>query len=144
MASFTTNTGAARLAGNIDWTSASHTIKARLVASSFTPTKDDTSLTGATAIGTDQTLASGNRVITTDLTNDQVKCRYTATLTWSAVAGGSTVGNVIIYIEDAAADATRVPIFVIDVTDLATNGSDITYTGATVNSDTGVVGYTTQ
>ena len=80
MASFTTNTGAARLAGNIDWTSASHTIKARLIASSFTPLKDDTVLTGYTAIGTDQALASGNRVIATDMANDQVKCRYTATL----------------------------------------------------------------
>jgi hypothetical protein len=143
MASFATNEGASRFAGGLDWTSAS-VIAARLVASSASPNKDDTAMTGFTPIGTDQTLVQGNRVKTKDPTNDQVKLRYTTTLTWTAVAGGSTVGWIAIYVEDAAADATRVPLFWIDVTDTATNGGNLTYTGPTVNGDTNVIGYTTQ
>lgn len=143
MASFLTNEGASRLAGGLDWTGAS-VIKARLVASAANPNKDDTAMTGFSSIGTDQTLAQGNRVKTKDTTNDQVKLRYTTTLTWTAVAGGSTVGWIAIYVEDAAADASRVPLAWIDVTDTATNGGDLTYTGPTVNADTNVIAYSTQ
>lgn len=130
MASFVTNRGARDLsvatAGTqITW--ATDTIKARLVASSFTPTKDDTSMTGYTAIGTDQTLAS--KTFTEDTTNDRI-VYDAADPTWTAVAGGSTVGWVAIF-KFVTNDAGSTPIAIIDVTDTATNGGDITVTFST-------------
>jgi hypothetical protein len=125
MASFVTNRGARDLSvetsgTQIDWSA--DTIKARLVASSVTPTKDDTSMTGLTAIGTDQTL--GSKTFTEDTTNDRI-VYDAADPTWTAVAGGSTVGWVVIF-KFVTNDAGSTPIAVIDVTDTATNGGDIT------------------
>lgn len=126
MASFVTNRGARDLTvgtagtSTIDWNS--DTIKARLVASSFTPTKDDTSMTGYTAIGTDQTLTSPT--FTEDTTNDRI-VYGAANPTWTAVAGGSTVGWVVLF-KFVTNDAGSTPIAVLDVTDTATNGGDIT------------------
>lgn len=125
MASFVTNRGARDLSvatpgTQITW--ASDTIKARLVASSFTPNRDDTSMTGYTAIGTDQTL--GSKTFTEDTTNDRI-VYDAADPTWTAVAGGSTVGWVVIF-KFVTNDAGSTPIAVIDVTDTATNGGDIT------------------
>lgn len=125
MASFTTNRGARDLsvgtAGTqITW--ASDTIKARLVASSFTPDKDNTSMTGYTAIGTDQTL--GSKTFTEDTTNDRI-VYDAADPTWTAVAGGSTVGWCVVF-KFVSNDAGSTPIFILDVADTATNGSDIT------------------
>ena len=121
MASFIYNEGAESLLdGTINW--ASDTIKARLVASSFTPDKDNTVMTGHTAIGTDQTLGSKTR--TKDNTNDRV-VYDAADPTWTAVAGGSTVGSVDIY-KFGTNDADSIPICNIDVADIATNGSDMT------------------
>jgi hypothetical protein len=124
MASFITNEGSNGLlsGGGITWSS--DTIKARLVASSVTPNKDDTVMTGYTAIGTDQTL--GTKTKTKDTTNDLVKFSAAA-ITWSAVAGGSTVGYIVIY-KFVTNDGDSIPIAVIDVTDTATNGGDLTYT----------------
>lgn len=129
MASFTTNRGARDLSvvtggTQINWSS--DTIKARLVASSVTPTKDDTSMTGYTAIGTDQTL--GSKTFTEDTTNDRI-VYDAADPTWTAVAGGSTVGWVVVY-KFVTNDAGSTPIFVIDITDTPTNGGDITITFA--------------
>lgn len=125
MASFVTNRGARDLSVGtsgtvITW--ASDTIKARLVASSFTPTKDDTSMTGYTAIGTDQTL--GSKTFTEDTSNDRI-VYDAADPTWTAVAGGSTVGWVAIF-KFVSNDAGSTPIALIDITDTATNGGDIT------------------
>lgn len=125
MASFVTNRGARDLSvvtpgTQINWTT--DTIKARLVASSFTPTKDDTTMTGYTAIGTDQTLAS--KTFTEDTTNDRI-VYDAADSTWTAVAGGSTVGWIAIF-KFVTNDAGSTPIAIIDVTDTATNGGDIT------------------
>lgn len=129
MASFVTNEGANGLQSGGSITYSSDTIKARLVASSVTPNKDDTSMTGYTAIGTDQTLASKSK--TKDTTNDIIA--YTAAaLTWSAVAGGSTIGWIVIY-KFVTNDAGSTPIAVIDVVDTPTNGSDITYTPDATN-----------
>jgi hypothetical protein len=120
VASFVYNEGASLLtAGTINW--ASDTIKARLVASSFTPDRDNTVMTGHTGIGTDQTL--GTKTKTKDTTNDRI-VYDAADPTWTAVAGGSTVGSVDIY-KFGTNDADSVPICNIDVTDLPTNGSDI-------------------
>lgn len=121
MASFVTNRGALDLLSNVVvW--ASDTIKARLVASSFTPNKDDIVMTGYTAIGTDQTLGSKTR--TEDTSNDRI-VYDAADSTWTAVAGGSTIGWVAIY-KFVTNDADSIPIAIIDVADLATNGGDIT------------------
>ena len=127
MASFVYNRGARDLSTptsgtDIEW--ASDTIRARLVASSVTPNKDDTSMTGYTAIGTDQTL--GSKTFTEDTTNDRIV--YDAeNPVWTAVAGGSTVGFVVIY-KFVTNDASSTPICCIDVADTATNGGDITVT----------------
>lgn len=126
MASFVTNRGARDLSvetggTQIDWSA--DTIRARLVSSAFTPNKDDTSMTGYTAIGTDQALS--NKTFTEDTTNDRIVYDNTADLTWTAVAGGSTVGWVVIY-KFVSNDAGSTPICVIDVNDTATNGGDIT------------------
>lgn len=124
MAYFVNNEGAKGLTsgGTIDW--AADTIKARLVASSFTPDRDDTSMSGYTAIGTDQTLASKTK--TKDTTNDRIVFDA-ADPVWTAVAGGSTVGWVVIF-KFVTNDAGSTPIAVLDITDTATNGGDITIT----------------
>lgn len=129
MASFVSNRGARDLSvgtGGTQITWASDTIKARLVASSVTPNKDDTSLTGYTAIGTDQTL--GSKTFTEDTTNDRI-VYDAADPTWTAVAGGSTVGWVAIY-KFVTNDAGSTPIAILDITDTPTNGGDITITFA--------------
>src|SRR5678815_3965383 len=94
MASFVTNAGADGLTsgGGITW--ASDTIRARLVATSATLNKDDTSMTAYTKIGTDQTLASKTK--TKNTTDDRIDFSAAA-LTWTAVAGGSTVGYIAIF-----------------------------------------------
>lgn len=122
MASFIYNEGSNGLlsGGTINW--ASDTIKARLVASSATINKDDTSMTGHTAIGTDQTLASKTK--TKDTTNDRIVFDA-ADPVWTAVAGGSTVGTVDIF-KFVTNDAGSTPIASIDITDTATNGGDLT------------------
>lgn len=125
MASFVTNRGARDLSvatGGTQIVWASDTIKARLVASSATVNKDDTSLTPYTAIGTDQTL--GSKTFTEDTANDRI-VYDAADSTWTAVAGGSTVGWVVIF-KFVSNDAGSTPIAVIDVVDTATNGGDIT------------------
>lgn len=123
MASFVTNAGAAGLLdGTIVWSSA--TIKARLVDSGATLNKDDTDLTAYTQIGgSDKTL--GSKTQTKDTTNDRIVFNAADPATWSAVAGGSTIGWVVVF-KFVTDDAGSTPIFVIDVPNVATNGSDIT------------------
>jgi hypothetical protein len=106
--------------GTIDW--ANDTIKARLVASSVTPARTDTVMTGYTVIGTDQTL--GTKTKTKDGTNHRIVFSA-ANSTWSAVAGGSTIGWVVIF-KFVTNDAASTPIALLDVTDTATNGGDVT------------------
>jgi hypothetical protein len=129
VASFVYNAGADGLTSGGAITYASDTIKARLVASSVTPNKDDTSMTGYTVIGTDQTL--GSKTKTKDTTNDR-EVFSAATLTWTAVAGGSTVGWVVFF-KFVTNDAGSTPIAVIDVNDTATNGGDLTLTPDATN-----------
>lgn len=135
MASFVTDAGSIGLQnGTITWSSA--TIKARLVSSGVTPTKGSAVMTGLTAIGTDQTLGSKTGP-TTDGTNHRTGYDA-ADPSYTAVAGGSTVGWVVIY-KFVTNDADSIPIFVQDLTDTPTNGGDI---GVTFDS-TGI-GYTQQ
>lgn len=125
MASFTYNEGANHLNGAataIVW--GSDTIKARLVKSSVTPDKDDTSMTGHTPVTgtTDQTL--GTKTQTKDTVNDRIVFDA-ADPTWTAVASGDTVGWVDIF-KFVTNDAGSTPIAVLDITDTPTNGGDIT------------------
>jgi len=129
MASFVTNAGADGLQSGGTITYASDTIKARLVATSATLNKDDTTMTPYTAIGTDQTL--GSKTKTKDTTNDRI-VYSSGVITWTAVAGGSTVGYVAIF-KFVTNDAGSTPIAIIDVTDTATNGGDLTLTPDATN-----------
>lgn len=119
MASFVYNTGADGLTdGSIDW--ASDTIKVRLVASSATPAKTDTSLAaGYVAIGTDQTLASKTR--TKDDTNNRI-LYGAANITYTAIASGSTYGWAIVYKDDGG---NGIPIAALDIPNTATNNGDV-------------------
>lgn len=124
MASFVNNAGAEDLtSGGSTNIWASGTIKVRLVISSITPDKDDTSMTGYTAAtgSTDQTL--GSKTKTKDTTNDRIVFDA-ADATFSAVASGSTVGWLVFY-KFITNDAGSLPYFIADVTDTPTNGSDI-------------------
>lgn len=137
MASYWFNAGAKLLGdGTLVWTS--DTIKARLVAS--VPARTVTSMTGLTAIGTDQTL--GTKSVSKDDTNHQIKF-IAANPTWTAVAGGSTVAAVVVY-KFVTDDAGSTPLVVHDVADTATNGGDITIDWPVVNSTDGTVAYSTQ
>jgi hypothetical protein len=120
---------------NLDWSA--DTIRARLVAS--VPARTITSMTGQTAIGSDQTL--GTKSISKDDTNNQVKY-LAANPTWTAVGAGSTVAAVIIY-KFITDDANSKPLCVHDVTDTPTNGGDITIDWPTVNATDNCVMYKT-
>lgn len=126
MASFVTDQGARDLSvatpgTQIVW--GTDVIKARLVALASTPARTDTNLsTNYTGIGTDQTL--GTKTFTEDTTNHRT-VYSAANPTWTAVAGGSTIAWVAIY-KFVTNDAGSTPICIIDVTDTATNGGDIT------------------
>lgn len=65
-----------------------------------------------------------------DDTNDWAVLTWTAP-TWTAVATGETWRAVFLYVE-AGSDAARTLIGVDDTTDLPTNGSDVTYSGASI------------
>jgi hypothetical protein len=121
MSNFNTNRGALDLLSNvIVW--ATDSIKIRLVPSSVTPDKDNTVMTGLTAIGTDQVLGSKTR--TEDTANDRI-VYDAADPTWTAVSPGNTIGWAIVY-KFGTNDADSVPICVIDLSDIPTNGSDVT------------------
>jgi hypothetical protein len=94
-----------------------HTIKVRLVTSSYTFAATHTTMSNVGAgVGTDPTLAS---VTVTDGAFDA------ADATWTAVTAGSTVNAAVIY-KFVSNDAGSTPIAYIDITDTATNGGDIT------------------
>lgn len=127
MASFVFNAGADGLTSGGAITYSSATIKARLVASSVTPSKDDAVMTGYTAIGTDQTLTTKTK--TKNTTDDRIEFSADP-ITWTAVAGGSTVGYIVFY-KFVTNDGDSIPIALVDVTDTPTNGGDLTYTPTT-------------
>lgn len=110
--------------GGVTWGSA--TVKARLVISSVTPARTDTSMTGYTAAtgSTDQTL--GSKTVTKDTTNHRIVFDA-ADSTFTAVASGSTVGYFVVY-KFVTNDAGSTPLFLVDITDTPTNGSDFVIT----------------
>lgn len=127
MASYVNDVGAAGLTsgGGITW--ASDTIKARIVKSTATIAKTDTTMTPYTTItgSTDFTLANKNK---DTATSGKTKFGNTSTaLSWTAVAAGETVMGIVIF-KFVTNDAGSTPIAFIDTTDTPTNGGNITYT----------------
>lgn len=94
-----------------------NTIKARLVRDTYTFSNTDTSLTPIIKITgtTDQTL--GSRTVTDGVFD-------AADPTFSAVAGGETITAWVVF-KFVTNDADSIPIGFLDLTDTATNGSDI-------------------
>lgn len=113
------------------------TIKARLIASSETPAKSTTAMTGLEALDADLTLT--DKSIVADQVNARtiLKC---ADLAFEDVASGAEAGWIAVF-ADGADDAERIPICFIDVADLATNGGDLTYATPTVNGEANVLTY---
>ena len=139
MASMVTNEGAYRLQVGggtaINW-GTSAALKARLGGSGWSPSKDDTAMTGKTALtgADDVEVAAANTQITKNTTDDRVEFEYTTTLTFASVDTSQTAAWVAIYVEDSADDASRVPICYLDIADTPTNGGDIVISFAS-NSD---------
>lgn len=122
MASFITD--AAQLAIQNGTIVVGDTFRFRLVASSVTPTRASTTMTGMTAIGTNQAATTVTQTL--DSTNHRVNWGADNPL-WTSVASGSTIGWVVFY-KFVTNDAGSTPVFVIDVNDTATDGNNIGYT----------------
>ena len=124
MAGFIFNRGATGLLdGTITWSSA--TIKARLVLTSETLSKDSTSMTGIGDALTDVTL-SGKTGPTEDLANDRVG--YDADdPTHSAVAQVAAVNRLVLF-KFVTNDAASTPIACLDITEKTPNGADVIVT----------------
>lgn len=93
-------------------------IRITLVDSTYTFVATETTMTtaGVDRLDTDQVQGT---ITITDGVYDA------ADDTWTAVAGGSTVGGAVIH-KFVTNDAGSTPIAFIDLTDTATNGGDIT------------------
>lgn len=98
------------------------TIKARLVDSSVTPTKDDTSMNGMTAIGTDATLTSRTR--TADTSNNRVVFDASNAVITDPDAD-EEYGSVVVYYFSTD-DAGSTPLFCLETDPATTDGSDLT------------------
>ncbi len=103
--SFLFNEGARQLlsGGSIDW--ANDTIKARLVDASVTPDRDETVMTGYTAVGTDQTLAGKTK--TTDTATDRIVLR--ADPPSFAPGAGYSAATLVVY-KFVTNDADSIPL----------------------------------
>ena len=119
--------------GGIVW--GSDTIKVRLVAATVVPAIDDTSMTGYTAVGTDQTLASKTQ--TNDTTTDRT-VYGAANALYSSPGTGSEFATAVVY-QFVTDDAGSTPIFSLAVFPTVTTGAALTLT-----FDSAGVGYTQQ
>jgi hypothetical protein len=124
MAGFIFNRGALGLLdGSIDWSA--DTIKARLVLTSETLSKDSTSMTGIGDALTDVTL-SGKTGPTEDTGNDRIG--YDASdPTFSAVASTSPMDQMVIF-KFVTDDAGSTPIAVLAITEKTPSGADVVVT----------------
>lgn len=124
MAGFVFNRGALGLLdGSIDWSA--DTIKARLVLTSETLSKDSTSMTGIGDALTDVTL-SGKTGPTEDQANDRVG--YDASdPTFSAVAAAVPMDQIVIF-KFSVNDAGSIPIAALDITEKTPSGADVVVT----------------
>lgn len=148
MASLTYNIGSKDIIDRtIDW--AADTIEVILVKSTYTPNKDDTNsvyaaaeisgvsgYTGGYAGAGRKVLAS--KTITNDTTNDRTVLDAADPSAWT-LGTGDTIGGAIIGKKGSASDATALPIFFLDFTDVPTNGSTFT-----LAFDANGIGYTQQ
>lgn len=124
MAGFIFNRGAQGLLdGTIDWSA--DTIKARLVLTADTLSKDSTSMTGLGIAATDVTLGSKTGP-TEDTANDRIGYDA-ADPTFSAVAAGAEIDKLIIY-KFVTDDAGSTPISTLDITAVTPAGFDIVVT----------------
>ncbi len=123
--------------GGIDWkTTPTEPYKMQLTQSSYTPDKEaDEDLADVVADKvtgtTDQSLVGASLANPAeDVGNNRVEMDYTATVVFTAVAGGETAGFVIIYHDDSGVAADSALICFLDFSggNIATNGSDITIT----------------
>lgn len=104
---------------------ATDTIKVMLINSSYAHDPDHDFVADVVANevpSTRQTL--GSKTITKDDTNDR-SVFDGADVTFTAVAGGATIGGAIVF-KDTGNDATSTLLAFIDVANTATNGSNIT------------------
>jgi len=124
MAGFVFNRGALGLLdGTIDWSA--DTIKARLVLTSETLSKDSTSMTGIGDTLTDVTL-SGKTGPTEDQANDRVG--YDASdPTFTAVAAAVPMDQIVIF-KFSVNDAGSTPIAALDITEKTPSGADVVVT----------------
>lgn len=101
------------------------TIKVALVTTTYTfaQAHEFYSSVSANAVGTPATLGTKTLNTPTDGTFDAAD----GAPMFTAVAGGSTIGSLVVY-KDTGVAATSPVIAFIDVTDLATNGGDINVT----------------
>jgi len=139
MASYWFNEGVDAIAKKLVEFAGSDVIKARLLTGAL-PARTITSMSGLTGVGADETL--GTKSIVQDDTNHQIKF-VAANPTFAARTAGSTITNVVVF-KYGTGDADSIPLCCHDVADTATNGGDITIDWPTVNSQDGVVMYTTQ
>ena len=117
------------------------TIKVMLVKSTYTFDADHAAVDDGTADdpASHEISVSGysrqslaGRTVDKDTSNDFAYLDATDTV-FSALASGETIGGAIIF-KDSGLDTTSIPIAFYDVTDTATNGSDITIQWAAVGS----------
>jgi hypothetical protein len=135
MASFTYNIGSKSLADRtLDY--AAGVIEVILMKSTYTANKDDTytvyaageisgvaGYTGAYGGAGRKVLAT--KTITNDTANDRTVYDAADPSAWT-LGTGDTIGGAIVGLKGAAADATAIPLFWCDITDLPTNGSTFT------------------
>lgn len=136
MATFVYNAAARDIAdGTIDLVA--DTIKVMLVTSSYSADRDDTSVTAAAAAeisvsgytagyGNAGRKTLGSKAFATDNANDRVEWSA-ANVTWTALGAGATIAAAVV-IKEITNDAGSRPIAYLDVSDLPTNGSDVTLT----------------
>lgn len=108
--------------GSIDFEG--DTIKARLVASSVTPSRTATVMTGLTKIGTDVTLTT--TAVTLNTTSHRLIYNADSPVIWTTPAAGATIGWIVVY-KFVTNDGDSVPIFCEDVPNTGTNDLDIAW-----------------
>lgn len=135
MASLTYNIGSLGIGdGSLDFLT--DTIEVILTKSTYSPNKDDTNSAYAAAeisgvsgytggFGGAGRKVLGSKTVTNDTTNDRTVHDAADPSAWT-LGVGDTVGGCIIGKKGAASDATAVPLFFLDFTDIPTNGSTFT------------------
>jgi hypothetical protein len=148
MASFTYNIGSKSVIDRtLDYLA--DTIEIVLTKSTYTPNKDDVNGTPAASeitgvsgyvggFGGAGRKVLASKTITNDTTNDRTVLDAADPSAWT-LGTGDTVGGAVIQKKGSASDATAVPLFFLDFTDVPTNGSTFTLTFDALG-----IGYTQQ